>query len=106
MNSQRNDAENDNKITCWKCGKSGHIEHNYCSRGNNQRLKNNYASKSRSTQEPKRLCVMQHMMNTMFANVSCCGDNVWYVDLGALNHMTSHVEWFKSMQTLDNLGYM
>ena len=45
-------------------------------------------------------------MNTMPANVSCCGDNVWYVDFGASNHMTSHGEWFKDMQTLDSPGYV
>ena len=46
------------------------------------------------------------MMNTMSANVSKCGDNVWYVDLGASNHMTNHGEWFKEMQTLQNPGYV
>ena len=28
------------------------------------------------------------------------------MDLGALNHMTNHGEWFKDMQTLQNLGYV
>ena len=49
---------------------------------------------------------MQHMMNTMSTNVSRCGNNAWYVDLGALNHMTSHGEWFKELQTLQHLGYV
>ena len=39
---------------------------------------------------------MQHMMNSMSApNVSTCGENVWYMDSGASNHMTGHGEWFK-----------
>ena len=49
---------------------------------------------------------MQHMMSTMSTNVSHCGDNVWYVDLGASNHMTNHGQWFKDMQILDNRGYV
>lgn len=42
---------------------------------------------------------MQHMMNTLSADVPKCGENVWYVDSGASNHMSSHGEWFKDMQT-------
>ena len=50
---------------------------------------------------------MQHMMNSMSAaNVSTCGENVWYVDSGASNHMTGHGEWFKEMQTLEKPGYV
>ena len=44
---------------------------------------------------------MQHMINSMSTSVSICGDNAWYVDLGASNHMTGHGEWFKEMQTLE-----
>ena len=49
---------------------------------------------------------MQHMMKTMSTNVSKFVENVWYVDLGASNHMTSHGEWFKELQVLKNLGYV
>ena len=50
---------------------------------------------------------MQHMMNSMSAaNVSTCGENVWYVDSGASNHMTGHGEWFKEIQTLEKPGYV
>ena len=50
---------------------------------------------------------MHHMMNSMsVANVSTCGENVWYVDSSASNHMTGHGEWFKEMQTLEKLGYV
>jgi len=34
--------------------------------------------------------VMQQMANSMIGSVS--DNNVWYVDFGALNHMTSHRE--------------
>ena len=49
---------------------------------------------------------MQHMINTMSVDVSKCGDNVWYVDSGASNHMTSHGEWFKELQALQSPGYV
>ena len=49
---------------------------------------------------------MQHMLNSVSRNVSKCNENVWYVDLGALNHMTSHGEWFKDLQTLENLSFV
>ena len=69
-------------------------------RQGDRRQQNNYASTSRSTDDSERLFVMQHMINTMSADVSKCGDNVWYVDSGASNHMTSHGEWFKELQAL------
>jgi hypothetical protein len=30
-------------------------------------------------------------------------NNVWYVDFGASNHMTSHGEWFKNTRDLMTL---
>ena len=33
-------------------------------------------------------------------------DCVSYVDSGASNHMTSHGEWFKDIQSLDKLGFV
>ena len=48
---------------------------------------------------------MQHLMNNMSVNASS-SQNVWYVDSGASNHMTSHGEWFKELQTLQNPGYV
>ncbi len=46
------------------------------------------------------------MLNTMAANVSTNVDNVWYVDLGASNHMTYHGEWFRDVKNLDKPGYV
>ena len=46
------------------------------------------------------------MMNTMFENASKPMENVWYVDLGASNHMTSHGEWFKELLVLKNPSYV
>ena len=37
--------------------------------------------------------MMKHMENSMKKTTSQ-SDEVWYVDSGALNYMTSHEEWF------------
>ena len=49
---------------------------------------------------------MQHMLNSMTADVLNFGPNVWYVDSGALNHMTHRGEWFKEMQIVDKPSYV
>ncbi len=47
---------------------------------------------------------MQHMTNSMIGGVS--DNNVWYVDFGASNHMTSHREWFRDRKDLKTLGFV
>ncbi len=47
---------------------------------------------------------MQHMANSMIGGV--LNNNVWYVDSGALNHMTSHGEWFRDTRDLKTLGFV
>jgi len=54
-------------------------------------IKGNYASTN--NQGDEQLFVMQHMANSMIGGVS--NNNVWYVDSGVSNHMTSHEEWFR-----------
>ena len=58
-----------------------------------------YASTSRDASEGRSECmfVMQHVMSTMTAE-NPTKDNVWYVDSGASNHMTSCGEWFRDMR--------
>jgi len=46
-----------------------------------------------SNQGDEQLFAMQHMANSMIGSVSY--NNVWYVDSGASNHMTSHGKWFR-----------
>jgi hypothetical protein len=48
--------------------------------------------------------MMQHMANSMIRGVS--DNNVWYVDSGASNHMTSHEEWFRDTKDLKTLGFV
>ena len=67
---------------------------------------NNYASSSKNSKDNERLFVVQHVMNFVEENVSNCGDTLWYVDLGALNDMTSHGKWFKEMKQPIKLGYV
>ncbi len=62
----------------------------------------NYASTSNQSDE--QLFMMQHMTNSMIGGVS--DNNVWYVDSGASNHMTSHGEWFKDTKDLKTLGFV
>jgi hypothetical protein len=33
-------------------------------------------------------------------------NNVWYVDYGASNHMTSHGEWFRDIKDLKTPGFV
>ena len=66
----------------------------------------NYASSSKTNEDNERLFVMQHVLNSIFDDVSKCGTNVWYVDSGALNHMTSHGEWFQDMHDPERPGHV
>jgi len=43
---------------------------------------------------------MQHMANSMIGGV--LNNNVWYVEFVALNHMTSHGEWFRDIKDFEN----
>jgi hypothetical protein len=47
---------------------------------------------------------MQHMANLMIRGVS--DNNVWYVDFGTSNHMTSHREWFRDTKHLKTLSFV
>jgi hypothetical protein len=44
------------------------------------------------------------MANSMIGGV--LDNNVWYVDSGTSNHMTSHGEWFKDTKDLKTLGFV
>ena len=72
-----------------------------------KREQGNYASTSNDASDSRseRMFVMQHVMNTMTAENST-QDDVWYVDLGASNHMTSRGEWFRDMRKPDVSGYV
>jgi hypothetical protein len=74
---------------------------------NGRKQQNNYASSSKQAENRyEHLFVVQHMLNTVAANVSTNADNVWYVDSGASNHMTYHGEWFRDVKNLEKLGFV
>jgi hypothetical protein len=56
----------------------------------------NYASIN--NQGDEQLFVMQHVANSMIRNI--LDNNVWYVDYGVSNHMTSHGKWFRDTRDL------
>ena len=47
--------------------------------------------------------VIKHKENSMKARTSKLNE-VWYVDSGASNHMTSHEEWFSYLEKPEQLG--
>ena len=46
---------------------------------------------------------MKHKANSMKESTSKLNE-VWYVDSGASNHMTSHEEWFSYLEKPEQLG--
>jgi len=54
-----------------------------------------------SNQGDEQLFVMQHIANSMIGGV--IDNNVWYVDFGASNHITSHGKWFRNVKDLKTL---
>jgi hypothetical protein len=44
------------------------------------------------------------MANSMIGGVS--DNNVWYVDFGTSNHMTSHEEWFRDTTDLKTPSFV
>jgi hypothetical protein len=74
---------------------------------NGRLQQNNYASSSKQAEDRyEHLFVVQHMLNTVVANVSTNVDNVWYVDSRAFNHMTYHGEWFRDVKNLEKPSYV
>jgi len=68
---------------------------------------NNYASLSQPTKDQNEyLFVVQQVLNTVEAETHKTSDNVWYVDLGASNHMSCHREWFKDTKELGRPSYV
>ena len=94
---------------CWYCGKPGHMQAQCYKRQNDIRngklQQGNYASSSKNEDDKERLFVMQHVVNAVSEN-GVKDDCVWYVDSGASNHMTSHGEWFKEIQSPEKPGFV
>ena len=53
--------------------------------------------------------VMRHKAHSMLAHASISAsmsNNVWFVDSGASNHMTSHEDWFRELLAPERPGYV
>ena len=53
--------------------------------------------------------MMRHRENSMSACTSTNNSNpedVWFINSGASNHMTSHHEWLQDLRESDRLGYV
>ena len=53
--------------------------------------------------------VMRHKAQSMLAQASTSAsapNNVWFVDSGASNHMTSHEDWFHELHAPERPGYV
>ena len=59
--------------SCCYCGKPGHVQADCYKKQNDMQngklQQNNYASSSKPSEDNERLFVMQHMANTMAANI-------------------------------------
>ena len=101
---------------CWYCGQKGHRE-SECWK---KKADSDRSGSGRTEQENQQqshyveglegaenrsgpTLVMKHKVNLMVVNTSKLNE-VWYVDSGASNHMTSHKEWFSYLEKPEQLG--
>ena len=93
-----------NSVQCGYCGKFDHYEAK-CRKKKSEsaftsRQLTNFASNS-DYDDCGGMFVMQSRADSMTTsnptNTSNTKD-VWFVDLGASNHMTSHQEWFRDLR--------
>ena len=47
-----------------------------------------------------------HSMSAQAPTSTSSLDSIWFVDLGASNHMTSHEDWFQELRKPDRPGYV
>ncbi|XP_057426461.1 uncharacterized protein LOC130719879 [Lotus japonicus] len=87
-NQRKTDKKN---VECYKCHKMGHYSYE-CRAGKPKQQKNAdkeaYATREDSDEDPIML-----MVTTMNSTVNAETDEIWYLDSGCSNHMTSHNEW-------------
>ena len=47
-----------------------------------------------------------HSMSVLVSTSASTSNNVWFVDSGTSNHMTSHEEWIKELRKPERPGYV
>ena len=99
-------------VTSNYCGKIGHREEDCWKKRSEptstSRKVTNYATNS-EFEDYGGMFVTRHKANTMSASSSAStstSKEVWFIDSGALNHMTSHEEWFSYLHTPNRPGYV
>ena len=68
----------------------------------------NYTSNS-DHNDRDGMFVMRHRVNSMQASNltnTSNSEDVWFVDSGASNHMTSHEDWFRDLRKPERRGYV
>ena len=89
------------KITCFRCDKNGHFASSCPDRL--LKLQEAYENKNDDTHEADALMVHEvvylNERNVKPKEFEACsnGNNVWYLDNGASNHMTGNRHYFKSL---------
>ena len=90
------------------CGKSGHYAKDCYKKQVDIRSgklqHGNYASSSHDDCSKKLFAMQQKMHSTTMQDDM--RDDVWYVDSGASNHMTSRGNWFKELDAMRTPGYV
>ncbi|GJZ86732.1 zinc finger, CCHC-type containing protein [Tanacetum coccineum] len=79
------------KVTCWKCGKPGHLKKN-CEGGKVSNKENGSGKKGS----------IDGSSNSLKAYFVQDDDVAWWVDSGATVHMCKHRCWFKTHESLND----
>ena len=97
------------KTKCQKCGKPGHWERE-CPEHKKDKDSDNTINKTRSKTCDARTSEAHAIISEDFeAGDSSAfmayvgenqGDDAWYMDGGATDHMTDHLEWFDSLKNM------
>ncbi|KAL0329430.1 UNVERIFIED_CONTAM: Retrovirus-related Pol polyprotein from transposon TNT 1-94 [Sesamum radiatum] len=115
VHDNKHDGSNKkSKLTCWKCGKSGHLKRDCCvGKGRNYFKNTNRASglgEGSKDHNPNKghncnynLNYVQHYVSLISEAFYVQDDDVaWWIDSGATTHACKDRGWFKVFQPVDD----